>query len=200
MGPFAEVGLIILQTLASLYLLTVMLRFLFQLVRADFYNPISQFMVKVTNPVLMPLRKLIPGVFGIDMAALVLALIIQFITIQLSALMIGAGFQNPGTALVWGLVGLISMVVNIYFWGLLISVIVSWVAPQSFNPALMLLRQLIEPIMTPFRRLIPPIGGLDISPIFVFLALNIIQSVLIKYLAYAVGMSAGVRTLVLGIT
>jgi YggT family protein len=193
-----EIGTLIIQTLGSLYLLVVMLRFLFQLVRADFYNPLSQFVVKATNPLLIPLRKIVPGIYGIDVASLILALIVQYIAIQLTAFVFGFGVINPIHVLMWAAVGILSLTANIFFWGLLIMVIASWVAPQSYNPALLLVRQLVEPVCTPFRRLIPPMGGLDISIIFAFLALNVVQ-ILIKYLAGMVGINNQISYLVLGI-
>lgn len=197
-GPMVEIGTLIIQTLGSLYLLVVMLRFLFQLVRADFYNPLSQFVVKATNPLLIPLRKIVPGIYGIDVASLILALIVQYIAIQLTAFVFGFGVINPIHVLMWAAVGILSLTANIFFWGLLIMVIASWVAPQSYNPALLLVRQLVEPVCTPFRRLIPPMGGLDISIIFAFLALNVVQ-ILIKYLAGMVGINNQISYLVLGI-
>lgn len=198
MGPMVEIGTLIIQTLGSLYLLVVMLRFLFQLVRADFYNPLSQFVVKATNPLLIPLRKVVPGIYGIDVASLILALIVQYVAIQLTAFVFGFGVINPIHVLMWAAVGILSLTANIFFWGLLIMVIASWVAPQSYNPALLLVRQLVEPVCTPFRRLIPPMGGLDISIIFAFLALNVVQ-ILIKYLAGMVGINNQISHLVLGI-
>lgn len=198
MGPMVEIGTLIIQTLGSLYLLVVMLRFLFQLVRADFYNPLSQFVVKATNPLLIPLRKVVPGIYGIDVASLILALIVQYVAIQLTAFVFGFGVINPIHVLMWAAVGILSLTANIFFWGLLIMVIASWIAPQSYNPALLLVRQLVEPVCTPFRRLIPPMGGLDISIIFAFLALNVVQ-ILIKYLAGMVGINSQISHLVLGI-
>lgn len=195
MGPMAEIGTYVIQTLGSLYLLIVMLRFLFQVVRADFYNPISQFVVKATNPLLKPLRRIIPGVFGIDIASIVLALLVQYLVVQLVILLAGYGLLNPLQVLAWSIVGLLSLTVNIFFWGIIIMIIVSWVAPGSYNPALLLLRQLVEPVMAPFRRLIPPLGGLDISPIFAFLVLNVIN-ILISHLASAINLPT---KLVLGI-
>jgi len=195
MGALSEIGTYIVQTLASLYLLVIMLRFLFQLVRADFYNPISQFMVKATNPLLIPLRKAIPGLFGIDLASLVLALLVQWLAIQLVASFAGLGIVNPVLVITWGMVGLLSLTANIFFWGIIIMIIVSWVAPHSYHPALLLLRQLVEPVMAPFRRLIPPMGGLDLSPIFAFLVLNVVK-ILITHLAGAVSLPP---QLVLGI-
>ncbi|MBR9909864.1 MAG: YggT family protein [Gammaproteobacteria bacterium] len=198
MGPMQEIGTLLIQTVGSLYLFIIVLRFLLQLARADFYNPISQFAVKATNPLLIPLRRMIPGVFGIDIASLVLALALQFVVIEVSAMIIGYAFINPLSVVVWSLIGLLSMTTTIFFWGLLVVVISSWIAPHSNNPALLLTRQLVEPVMAPFRKLMPDMGGIDISPIFAFLALNVVQ-VLIKHLAGAAGMSPAVRSLVMGI-
>ena len=198
MGPFEEIGTLLIQTIGSLYLFVVILRFLLQLARADFYNPISQFAVKATNPVLIPLRRVVPGVFGIDIASLILGLILQFVVIEVTALIQGFAFINPLSVLVWALIGMFSMIVTIFFWGLLVVVIASWIAPHSSNPALLLVRQLMEPMMAPFRKMLPDMGGIDISPIFAFLVLNVVQ-VLIKHLATAAGMGPAVRSLVMGI-
>lgn len=194
MDAMKEIGLYLIQTLGSLYLTIVVLRFLFQVVKADFYNPISQFIVKATNPLLLPLRRIIPGLMGIDLASLVLALILQFIVINISALLYG-GFVNPIHALTWGLVGIFSLMVEMYFWGLIAMIIISWVAPQSYHPAVLLLRQLVEPVMTPFRKLLPPMGGLDLSPLLAFMALNVVR-IVVSHLANSTGLPAG---LVLGI-
>lgn len=198
MGPMQEIGTLIVQTLGSLYLLVVMLRFLLQLARADFYNPISQFIVKATNPLLIPIRRVVPGIMGIDLAGLFLALVVQFLIIEICALILMGSLINPLYGLLWSAVGLLGLAANIFFWGLLIMVVTSWIAPHSDNPALMLVRQLVEPVMAPFRKLLPDMGGIDISPIFAFLALNVVQ-VLIKYLAAAAGMGGVARQLVMGI-
>lgn len=198
MGPLQEIGTLIVQTLGSLYLIVVLLRFLLQWARADFYNPMSQFIVKATNPLLIPLRRVIPGVMGIDLASLTLALLVQFVVIEVGALVVGYGFINPVTVLIWSLIGVLALMANILFWGLLIMVISSWIAPQSDNPALLLVRQLVEPVMAPFRKLMPDMGGIDLSPIFAFLALNVVQ-ILIKYLANIAGMGGAAAQLVVGI-
>ena len=191
MSTTAEIGIYVIRTLGSLYLMLVVLRFLFQLVRADFYNPISQFVAKATNPLLMPLRRVIPGLMGIDLAALVLALALQWLLLQLIVVLSVGGIANPLQAVAWSAIGLISMTLSIYFWGLIISIIASWVAPFSQHPALLLIRQLVGPVMAPFQKLIPPIGGIDISPIFAFLVLNILNSYLVPALARSVGMPGG---------
>lgn len=202
MSPIQEIGILLLQTLGSVYLMIIALRFLLQVARADFYNPISQFAVKATNPVLIPIRRAVPGILGIDLASIVLALALQYLVIQLSGLILGFGVMNPVHVLAFGAVGCLSLVASIYFWALLAMVISSWVAPQSSHPALLLIHQLVEPLMKPFRKLMPDMGGIDISPIFAFLALNVVQ-VLIKHMAGAVIQMSGygprVVSLVMGI-
>lgn len=188
MSTLAEIGTYLVRTLGSLYLLLVLLRFLFQLIRADFYNPISQFVAKATNPLLMPLRKVIPGLFGVDVAALVLALAIQWLLIQAVLVLAGFGIVYPFHAIGWALVGVVSMILSIFFWALIISIIASWVAPFSHNPALILIRQLVEPVMAPFRKLIPPLGGIDITPIFAFMTLHVLNQYLVPALARAVSL------------
>ncbi|UZJ43348.1 YggT family protein [Marinimicrobium sp. C6131] len=191
MSTSAEIAIYIIRTLGSLYLMLVLLRFLFQMVRADFYNPISQFVAKATNPLLMPLRKVIPGFFGVDLAALVLALAVQWLLIQLVLVIAGLGFLNPLYTIAWSAIGLLSVVLSIYFWCLIISIIASWVAPFSQHPALILVRQLVAPVMAPFQKLIPPLGGIDITPIFAFMVLHILNRYLVPALGQSVGMPGG---------
>ena len=173
MNSLAQIGILVLQTLGGLYLLVVLLRFLLQLARADFYNPLSQFIAKATNPVLLPLRRVIPGLFGLDLACLVLALVVQFVTVFLCLLM--AGIFNPLTALLWGALGIVSMVMYIYYICMIAMIILSWIAPQTRHPAAMLAIQLVRPLCVPIQRLLPAMGGIDISPIFVFLFLQVIR-------------------------
>ena len=170
-----QAGTFFIQSLGSLYLAIVMLRFLLQLSRADFYNPISQFLIKATHFPSKPLRKVLPTYRSFDPASLVLALLSQLLVIELTALVNGFDMVNVLYALAWGAIGAISLVLNIYLYGLLIVIIVSWIAPQSQHPALILLNQLIRPAMEPFQRIIPPMGGLDLSPIFMFLVINMLQ-------------------------
>ena len=136
MTPLTQAGMLVINTLVGLYLLVVVLRFLLQLVRADFYNPVSQFIVKATNPLLIPLRKFIPGWGGVDIASLVLALVVQAIAIVLILLL--NGIQPPLQVALWSGIGVLSLLLKIYFWGLLITVIASWIAPGSYNPVLIL--------------------------------------------------------------
>lgn len=184
---FADIFNLVIDTFATLYLLVILLRFILQLSRADFYNPISQFVVKATNPLLIPLRRVIPGIGGIDVASLVLALVFQLAVLLLKVLVIGMGTPNIIGLLVMSLVLVLGMLLKIYFWSLLIMIIASWIAPGSMHPALVLINQMCEPIMRPFRKVLPPMGGLDLSPILVFLTLQVL-SVVMQHFAQQVGL------------
>ena len=187
MGALSEISGYLIQTFLSLYLLAMLLRFLLQVVKADFYNPISQFLVKVTNPLVIPLRKVIPGFGGLDIASLLLALVLQGGGIVAILLLNGLGFPNPLLLLLWSALGIIGLLVNIYFFALLAMIILSWIAPGSRNPAVFLLYQITEPVMAPVRKLLPPMGGLDFSPILVFILINVIQ-IALRHMAAGVGL------------
>ncbi|MGI9281768.1 MAG: YggT family protein [Endozoicomonas sp.] len=155
----------LIQTLGGLYIMAVLLRFLLQLVKADFYNPISQAIVKVTSPLLNPLRKVIPGVGGLDLASLTLALILQILLVYVLFMVQGfsvAAIPLPQVLIV-SLKELVNELLNIYMFSLIIIAIASWVAAGSYNPGLMLLHQLTEPLSSRIRKVIPPLGGLDFS-------------------------------------
>jgi len=164
MNYVTNAGVFLVQTLFGLYLLVVMLRLLLQIVRADFYNPFSQFLVKVTNPPLKPLRRFIPGVGGIDMASVVLLFILKIAEILLLAL-----FPRYPAPEVVGLfilcaAELLALLVNVFLFAIIIQAILSWVSPGTYNPVTGLLHQLTEPVLRPAKRIIPPVSGLDLSP------------------------------------
>lgn len=177
-----------LQILTSFYLTIVLLRFLLQLARADFYNPITQFVVRATNPLLVPLRRVIPGWGGIDGASLVLAILVQSLVFVLMLLATDQGFAiDILMLLTWSVVYVLWLIVKIYFWSLIAVIILSWIAPANPHPAIQLLMQITEPVMKPFRKILPPMGGLDLSPILVFLVLNAV-SLLVNHLVIQVGL------------
>jgi YggT family protein len=187
MGALSEISGYLIQTFLSLYLVAMLLRFLLQVVKADFYNPISQFLVKVTNPLVIPLRKLIPSYGGLDIATLLLAVILQAIGIVAILMLNALGFPSPLLLLVWSVLGVISLLVNIYFFALLAMIILSWIAPGSRNPAVYLLYQITEPVMAPVRKILPAMGGLDFSPILVFILINVIQ-IALRHMAAGAGL------------
>ncbi|WP_339528007.1 YggT family protein [Pseudomonas mucidolens] len=173
----------VLQTLGSLYLLIVLLRFVLQLVRANFYNPLCQFAVKATQPLLKPLRRVIPSVFGLDMSSLVLAILVQLALMALTLLLTYGFIGNFLQLLVWAIIGVTALFLKIFFFALIISVILSWVAPGSHNPGAELVNQICEPVLAPFRKILPNLGGLDISPILAFMVLKLLDMLVINNLA-----------------
>lgn len=163
----------LISTIIGLYIIIVLLRFLLQLVKADFYNPVSQFIVKATSPVLIPMRRFIPGLFGLDIASLLLAYGLQclenFLLFALRGIPVNPLF------ILWHSIGsLLTLFLYIYFFAILIQVIISWVSPGTYNPATALIHHITEPVMRPARRLLPPLSGFDLSPIVVFIVLNVL--------------------------
>ncbi|MEC8444295.1 MAG: YggT family protein [Pseudomonadota bacterium] len=190
-SPLTDAGLLLVNALGSLALMVVVLRFLLQLVRADFYNPISQMIVKLTNPALIPLRRAIPGFGGIDVASLVLAMAVQYLVMTLILLLSGLS-TLPWVAMIgWAALGIVNLTFEIYFWGMLIMVIASWVAPNSYNPALILINQLLEPVIRPIRRIMPDLGGLDLSPLVMILGIQLLEVLLLLPLKHALGLPSG---------
>ncbi|MET0069055.1 MAG: YggT family protein [Candidatus Thiodiazotropha sp.] len=176
----------LVQTLFGLYILAILLRFLLQLVRADFYNPISQFLVKVTNPPLKPLRRIIPGFGGIDLSSLLLAWLLKAIEL-LIIIAIGGGSISLIAPFVWAVPELVELLINIYLFGILIQVILSWVNPGSYNPAVALLYSLTSPLLTPAQKILPPTGGIDLSPMLVIIGLILLKMLLIPPLLQITG-------------
>ncbi|MCH9691926.1 MAG: YggT family protein [Gammaproteobacteria bacterium] len=177
-NTLSNIGIFIFSTVGILFLFTVLLRFMLQLARADFYNPIAQGVVTITNPFLRPLRRVIPGVLGFDMASVVLALLAAWLLIIGCGLLGGLGLIDPFGALLWSPLGCLMTLIAMLFVGLLISIVASWVAPHSRHPALIMLHQLLEPVCGPVRRIIPSLGVIDISPIFVFILLTVADKLL----------------------
>ncbi|MFM7785279.1 MAG: YggT family protein [Gammaproteobacteria bacterium] len=191
MGTFSEILRYLLQSALGLFLFAVLLRMLLPVARADFYNPVSQFVVKVTQPVLGPLRRLLPPLGRLDTASLLLATGVQVLSIMIALALLGFRPANVLLIVVWALLGIASLVVNMYFFAILGVIIFSWIAPHSQHPALALLYQLTEPVMAPVRRLLPPLGGLDLSPILVFVGINVIE-ILLRGIAREFSLPPGV--------
>lgn len=173
----------VIRTLSELYILAVMLRFLLGLVRASFYNPLAQFLVKITNPLLRPLRRFIPGLFGIDVASLLLMLLLEVATVWVIALIYGAPFSFGG--LVAGAaVELVDLVFLVFLVSILVQALLSWVNPGNYNPVSSLLGALNEPLLRPARRLIPPVSGFDLSPLVVLILLQVVRMLVMPLLRH----------------
>ncbi len=169
--------LFLVQSVFGFYILAVMLRFLLQYVRADFYNSLVQFLVRITNPLLLPLRRIIPGYKGLDVASLVLAFALQLLEVLLMTLLLGRD-AGIGGLLLLSVAELLKLVINIYLWSVVIQAVLSWFNPDPFHPAARLLGQLTAPLLRPAQRLLPPIAGVDLSPMLVIIALIFISLLL----------------------
>jgi len=178
-GYFSSAAAFLIEALFGFYMVIVLLRLMLQIVRADFYNPLSQFIVKVTNPPLKPLRRIIPGIAGIDMASIVLLLIIQMAKLSLIALAGGMILSILGLV-VLSIAELIALVLNVYMISILIQIILSWVGPGGNNPLTGVLYAINEPVMRPARRILPPISGIDLSPILVFLGIGLLKILIVS--------------------
>lgn len=164
----------LVDTLFSLYIMAVMLRFLLQWSRADFYNPLSQFLIRITQPLLQPLRRVIPAWGGVDLAAVALMVALQ--VLALSLLMIIAGVTpRPDYLLLRTPAELISLLLNVYLIAIVVRAILSWVSPNDYNPATTLLLGLTEPVIRPFRAVLPDLGGVDLSPLAAILTIQVVK-------------------------
>ena len=176
MDYFTNAGLFLLNVFFGLYIFAVLLRFLLQLVRADFYNPIAQFLVTITNPPLKPLRRVIPGLYGIDLASLVLLALLELIFQTLHATLLNQAL-TPMTLVVRGLFDLLHNTLNIYLFSILIMVILSWINPYP-NALSQLLGRLTGPVLRPARQMLPPFSGIDLSPMVVLVLIALMQMAL----------------------
>ena len=161
----------LISTITDLYVTAILLRLLLQWVRADFYNPLSQFLIKVTNPVLVPARRLIPSIGKLDTASVVVMLLLELIQLVLISLLSARdhGFQY---LFLFAIQKLLITLLLTYFVLIIARVIVSWIGSQSRHPLIPLIYQLTEPVLRPFSKLVPPISGIDLSPLFALIALR----------------------------
>ncbi len=161
-------------TVFGIYILLVTIRLLFQWFRVDFYNPVSQFIVKATQPPLRHMRRVIPPLGRLDTASVVLALVLKMVELYITFVLVGNPTGMLGVCVV-AISQLVSLILNVFFFAIFIQVILSWVNPGLYNPMTSLLRSLTEPTLRPARRMIPPMGGLDLSPMVVLVVLQLGQ-------------------------
>ena len=160
----------VINALTSLYLLVLLLRFWLPWLQADFRNPLAQGILRLTSPLVIPVRRIVPPFGRLDTATVLVAFIIQYIAVLLMLLVVGL---TPGIVpiAVTAIVKLVVLSINLFVYAIFIRIILSWVAPEAYNPATAIITTLTEPVLRPFRRLLPPMGGFDISPIFAIILL-----------------------------
>ena len=181
---------LVINTLFDLYILLVLLRFLLQAFRADFYNPVSQFIVKATTPPLKFLRRFIPSISGQDTASIILCLLIiyfKFILLRMldipgvpiSNVTAPIGAVSYAGLAVFAIADLISLALTIFLIAIIIQVILSWISPGQYNPVIGLVNSIAQPALRPFQKLVPSIGGLDLSPLFATLGIMVLKMLVI---------------------
>lgn len=168
--PYIQNALLFtIHTIFSFYITSVLFRFMLQLVRADFNSPLARFIVKLTNPLLIPLRKVIAGYLKIDLAAIILALLLQIIELYLILLTKGLGIAASAVSIsglcIWSFGELIDLTLAFLFFAILIQVVYSWMQPGHYHPSIMLLQKITNPLFTPIRKALPEVGMIDFSPI-----------------------------------
>jgi len=170
-GYLTNAGVFLVDVLFGLYIFAVMLRFFLQVVRADFYNPLSQAVVAVTNPLLRPLRRYVPAAGNLDSASIVLALALQLVCSGLVMLLLGIQ-PGPIGLLIFAIAELMSKSLYLFMFAIFIRILISWVAPHTYNPVLGVIDAITTPLLRPAQRMLPPIGGtIDLSPMLVIIGL-----------------------------
>ncbi|MEW5838999.1 MAG: YggT family protein [Pseudomonadota bacterium] len=165
---------LLLRMIFDLVIIFLLMRFSLQLARADFYNPVSQAIVRLTNPMLAPLRRFIPPLKGQDSASLLLAFAFALIFL-IVAYSVTGGIANPFLLPLLAVLHLLEIALDMLFWGVIIHAILSWFPNAQGAPAARVLDQLISPLLAPIRRLIPDLGGIDLSPLALLLLVQIIK-------------------------
>lgn len=189
-SQLGSAGLLLVNTLINIYLFLLMLRFLLQASRADYYNPISQSVVKVTQPVVRPFQSFLGPVMNrFDLATLAAGFVVKVISIVVILQIAGFGMPPLVGVAIGGVAALANAILNIYFFALIVMIILSWVAPNASHPGALLVMQLVEPIMSPLRRVIPPLGMIDLSPIVAFIGISLLDGIVVGSLTRAAGIS-----------
>lgn len=171
-------AIFLIDTLFSLYILTVVLRFLLQWTHADFYNPISQFLVKVTHPPLKLLRRFVPSVGKIDTSSIVLALVLQMLA-DFSILLLKGVMVSFTSLIILSFSQLISLLINVFVFAVFGRALLSWVDPGNHNPASAILYSLTDPLLNICRKVIPDLGGIDLSPLAALVILQLAKMMIL---------------------
>ncbi len=166
----------------------LVLRILLELIKVRYYNPMVQSVIKISEPGLRPLRKILPRIKTIDTAALLVLILFTFLKLEILFMIQSGDFPSIIAILILIIPDVINLVIDIFFWAILIGVFISWVPQLMHSPIAELLESLASPIMHPIRKIIPNAGGFDISPLFAILMLKLTSVLLVEPLmsfAYA---------------
>ena len=161
----------LVKSLADLYLLTFLMRFIMQWVRAGYNNPLAQFIFKITNPLVVPARRVLPSVAGLDVPTLIVLMVLEVVVTFVLLRLVGLPLPVP-VVLFYSLLRLIALVLWFYFGATIVCALLSWFGERGRNPIGYFLGELVEPLLRPARRLLPPMSGFDLSPLIVLLLLQ----------------------------
>lgn len=182
MSPLISAATLLIHIFFDAYIVILLLRFLFQKLGASWHNPISQFIIKLTEMPLKPFRKIAPGVHGFDISILLLAFIIQLIEIVLVQLIQFSIFPHLIGALIMSVAEILSKFITIYIYSIIINVIVSWIPSLQYHPISHVVFLIVDPLLSRIRTKIPPIAGLDISPVFALLLFTLVNILIVSAL------------------
>jgi YggT family protein len=189
--PFETAGLFLVNVIFDLYLLVLMIRLLLCWANANYFNPITHLVLKLTQPIVGPLRRIIPNIRKLETSTLVIILLLEMIKYLLIGLLL---FGLPTSflgLLCLALTDALKVLFDTFFYAILLQAILSWVQ-MGYSPISQLMMQITAPVIRPFRRLIPPVGGFDLSPIPALILLQLISILLIRpLLTITTGMTFG---------
>lgn len=168
----------IIRTLVDLYIITFVLRIIMQWVRVDFRNPLTQFILRITNPLVIPLRRFVPPIGGLDTATLIVVVVLELIVTIVVTNLTCSGEPNVLQVISMTVLRVVYLTLRVYLFIILIYVIMSWISPGTYNPAARLMESIAQPVLRPLRRLLPPIGGLDLSALFALIGIQALTMLL----------------------
>lgn len=168
----------IIRTLVDLYIITFVLRIIMQWVRSDFRNPLTQFILRITNPLVIPLRRFVPPIGGLDTATLIVVVVLELIVTIVVTNLTCSGEPNVLQVISMTVLRVVYLTLRVYLFIILIYVIMSWISPGTYNPAARLMESIAQPVLRPLRRLLPPIGGLDLSALFALIGIQALTMLL----------------------
>lgn len=175
-------GLFLIQTLFDLFIYVLILRFLLEMIHADYYNPLSQFSLKLTQWMVQPIRRIVPRSRHVDYATLILLFALEIIKLYLVLSLKFGALPNFIGIFIMTIAELLEKFITFYFYAIIMRVILSWITPAHHNPIFFIITQLTEPLLLPCRRLIPLIGGFDLSPLFALIILQLVNMIVVNSL------------------
>ena len=177
---FTQATIFLVELFFDIFIIALLLRYLLTKAHADSFNPLSGLIIKITNPLLKPLRRKIPGYLGVDWSSIVALLLVQALEVTLVELIISGEMLAFSGLIILTLAHLLKTILYIYLFIIIVQVIISWINPDAYNPITMIMHQLSEPILRPVRRIIPSAGGFNFSPLIILVIINLLMILLIS--------------------